>query len=264
MTDKKLMADRFSKAAGTYTDNALIQRRVAFRLVESLRCLCSTDSAGNGDEVLGHIGGKVLEIGCGTGIFSRMFLSEFCPDALILNDISEGYAGSFQDITYAGHLAFLPGDAESVGFPADLDMVVSCSALQWFHDLPAFFSKVHAHLSDGGLLAFTTFGKRNLEELSALEGKSLEYFSLEELGAMLDRGFEILWSEEYVQTLYFDDAVSVLRHLKNTGVTGVRKEFWTRGRLESFSRRYSEDFADGSGHLPLTYHPEILVCRKRP
>ena len=256
MTDKELMKGRFSRAAGTYGDNAVVQRGAAIRLASCLSSLLPE---------MRRPGrcGKVLEIGCGTGIFSRMLLSSFDPEEFILNDINEKYILSLEDLLVSGRVRFFPGDAESEEFPVRPDMIVSCSVFQWFHALPAFFSKSSSLLRDGGILAFSTFGKGNLSELEALEGMSLRYYSLKELEEMLEGNSDILFSDEYLQTLLFDDAVSVLRHLKSTGVTGIRKEFWTMGRLADFSRRYVERFSTEEGKLTLTYHPEIMVCRKR-
>ena len=63
------------------------------------------------------------------------------------------------------------------------DLITSCSTLQWFADTERFFTRCHRFLSDGGILAFSTFGKRNMQEIHTLTGHGLEYFSLEELKA---------------------------------------------------------------------------------
>ena len=116
---------------------------------------------------------------------------------------------------------------------------------------------------EGGILAFSTFGKDNMREIAAIEGASLHYWSLDEIKGMLPEGVELLYAGEETVTKYFDSAMSVLRHLKGTGVTGIRKEFWTRERLMAFGRKYAGLFAAADGQLPLTYHPIWVVCRVR-
>ena len=78
-------------------------------------------------------------------------------------------------------VSFLPCDAETLDFPQGTDLITSCSTLQWFADTERFFTRCHHFLSDGGILAFSTFGKRNMQEIHTLTGHGLEYFSLEEL-----------------------------------------------------------------------------------
>ena len=274
--DKDLISKRFSKAVGTYDGAAAVQDAIAERMVSLLQYHDGRrGTAADGRNAVG----KVLEIGCGTGLFTRKFLKAYSPERMWLNDICQDYEESLSDILckgkgdtvcpesvpgtgtdMGGGFVFLPGDAESLDLPQGLDMVVSCSAFQWFHDMPAFLRKASDALNEGGILAFSTFGPDNLREISALEGVSLHYLSLAGIKSMIPEGMEILCAEECRQVRYFSSAMSVLRHLKDTGVAGIRREFWTRSRLEGFDRRYRERFSSVGG-LPLTYHPMWLVCR---
>ncbi len=274
--DKDLISKRFSKAVGTYDGAAAVQDAIAERMVSLLQYHDGRrGTAADGSNAVG----KVLEIGCGTGLFTRKFLKAYSPERMWLNDICQAYEESLSDILCKGRdpvcpesvsgtgmdmgggFVFLPGDAESLDLPQGLDMAVSCSAFQWLHDIPAFLRKVSNALNEGGILAFSTFGPDNLREISALEGASLHYLSLAGIKSMIPEGMEILCAEECCQVRYFSSAMSVLRHLKDTGVAGIRREFWTRSRLEGFDRRYRERFSTDDG-LSLTYHPIWLICRK--
>lgn len=250
MTDKSLMKGRFAKAAGTYSDNASVQRETAEKMCSLLSGLFRCRRFG-----------KILEIGCGTGILSRLLMSEFKPDILYLNDICEEYGNMLDDMTENG-ATFLPGDAETIGLPSGMNMIASCSVFQWFDDLPAFVVKAADSLSSGGIFAFSAFGGMNLREISELTGNRLHYHSLAEFEEMLGGRFAVLRSEEVVRTLHFSSAVSVLKHLKATGVTGIKQEFWTRRDLENFEARYREKFMTGEGLLTLTYHPIIIIAEK--
>jgi SAM-dependent methyltransferase len=115
----------------------------------------------------------------------------------------------------------LPCDAETLDFPQGTDLITSCSTLQWFADTERFFTRCHRFLSDGGILAFSTFGKRNMQEIHTLTGHGLEYFSLEELKALLSSRFEVLYAEEEIVSLPFGTPLEVLQHLRQTGVTGT-------------------------------------------
>ena len=146
-------------------------------------------------------------------------------------------------------------------FPGVQDLIVSCSALQWFVSPAGFFRRCHACLSEEGYLAFSTFGVRNMEEIASVTGQSLAYLSREELEKMLLPGYRLVWSEEELITLDFGTPLEVLRHLKQTGVTGIRSRSWTKGDLTAFCGSYSEKFGN-AGSVPLTYHPIYIIVKK--
>ena len=134
---------------------------------------------------------------------------------------------------------------------------------QWFADTERFFTLCHRFLSDGGILAFSTFGKRNMQEIHTLTGHGLEYFSLEELKALLSSRFEVLYAEEEIVSLPFGTPLEVLQHLRQTGVTGTEKRVWTRGRLQSFCEEYIRMYGKDDRSVSLTYHPIYVIARKR-
>ena len=266
LIDKELVKKRFAAAASTYDGNAVIQKDIVHRL---LGCMSEC-----GFKTFRH----VFEIGCGTGYLSRAILSEYAPESMWLNDLCPDMSGYLKDIL-SGKVAFMAGDAESVAFPSGLDLIVSSSAIQWLDDTAGFFRKcadalcpgpgqvVPDGIKGGGILAVSTFGPRNLEEIACLEGVSLEYLSLDSLVYMVSRDFDVLVAEDEVVQVCFDSPADVLRHLRMTGVTGLRKDAWTRGRLKSFCSRYKESFpaveADKRGAVTLTYHPVYLICRRK-
>ena len=100
-------------------------------------------------------------------------------------------------------VSFLPCDAETLDFPQGTDLITSCSTLQWFADTERFFARCHRFLSDGGILAFSTFGKKNMREIHTLTGHGLEYLSLDNLKVLLSPRFEILYAEEEIVSLPF-------------------------------------------------------------
>ena len=160
-------------------------------------------------------------------------------------------------------VSFLPCDAETLDFPQGTDLITSCSTLQWFADTERFFARCHRFLSDGGILAFSTFGKKNMREIHALTGHGLEYLSLDNLKVLLSPRFEILYAEEEIVSLPFGTPLEVLRHLKQTGVTGTEKKVWTRGRLQSFCDEYIRMCGNDDRSVSLTYHPIYVIARKR-
>ena len=96
-----------------------------------------------------------------------------------------------------------------------------------------------------------------------ITGNGLSYHSLSEMEALLSEAFEVVYSEEGHQVLYFDDPLQVLQHIKKTGVNAIpSQQSWTRGMIEDFVQKYAACF-EVDGRVPLTYHPQYFVCRKR-
>ena len=150
----------------------------------------------------------IVEFGCGTGCYSRLLLHALQPETLLLNDLCPEMRECICDLLPAGEplphkpllyddkvelygakvplekakvplygtplispaVSFLPCDAETLDFPQGTDLITSCSTLQWFADTERFFTRCHHFLSDGGILAFSTFGKRNMQEIHTLTG----------------------------------------------------------------------------------------------
>ena len=249
--NKRLIAERFSKAITTYPKEANVQRQIAGKMIrlltEHIPSPCS----------------KVIEFGCGTGIYSRMLLQALRPEELLLNDLCPDMKYCCEDLLMKKQVSFLPGDAETVSFPTESTLITSCSTLQWFADTERFFARCHRFLSDGGILAFSTFGKKNMREIHTLTGHGLEYLSLDNLKVLLSPRFEILYAEEEIVSLSFGTPLEVLRHLKQTGVTGTEKRVWTRGRLQSFCDEYIRMCGNDDRSVSLTYHPIYVIARKR-
>lgn len=264
--DKHLIHQRFAKSIRSYAEYAQAQSVIASKL-------CSLLSS-----VLAEEPGRVLEVGCGTGTFTRRFLQKFHPEELVLNDIcpeveetlsdlptpaATGTASGCSSLSHTPLVRFVPGDAELCELPGEQDLIVSCSVMQWFEDQEAFISRCRTLLRDKGCLALTTFGPDNLQEVASVTGTGLSYLPLEWLHNILTtNGFRVLLAEEEHMALHFPSPMDVLRHLKHTGVTGITRTAWTRGRMEEFSSLYSTRYGSPDGSVPLTYHPIYLIARK--
>lgn len=261
--DKELVARRFSHSRSTYDREASVQRQVAGKMM----CLLTDAllSAGIPRPQLPAHFRHIVELGCGTGSYSRILLHTLQPETLLLNDLCRDMMECVRELctTHIPRISFLPGDAEAIDFPAGTDLITSCSTLQWFDAPEAFFVRCHQALVTDGLLAFSTFGTTNMQEIRQLTGHGLDYLSVEELQALLSPGFDILHAEEEIVTLPFATPQAVLKHLKQTGVTGTEKRMWTRSRLQSFCEEYTTRFSDAAGNVSLTYHPIYIIARKR-
>lgn len=271
--DKRLIAQRFAKARDTYNQAARAQRQVAekmLRLVEKyLPATGQRELLPQVGEVLSGRQHKVLrlvEIGCGTGIYSAMLLRRLCPRQMLLVDLCPEMEPLINELT-ACHpevdANFRAADAEQMELPAGVQLITSCSTVQWFEAPKAFVERCAAALAPQGLLAFSTFGPDNLREISALTGHGLTYPTLQDWHGMTVSNLHLHYAEEERITLWFPSPIEVLKHLKETGVTGTEKKVWSKQRLHNFCQAYAARFSNAKGEVSLTYHPMYLVYRKR-
>ena len=129
--DKELVAKRFSYSRSTYDREASVQRQVAEKMMRLL-----TDallSAGIPRPQLPTHFRHIVELGCGTGSYSRMLLNTLQPETLLLNDLCRDMEECVRELctTRTPRVSFLPGDAEALDFPRETDLITSCSTLQW-------------------------------------------------------------------------------------------------------------------------------------
>lgn len=247
MTDKTLVKQRFSRAAQTYDSSAAPQRKIASVMAGLLsQCDPATE-------------GRILEIGCGTGFLTLELRQRLNPRFLAVNDLCSQMLMMLPDV---GADLKIEGDAETIAYPDRLDLIASCSTVQWFDNLSGFFDKCALSLAPKGLLAVSSFGQSNLPEIARLTSRSLRYYSTEEISAMLEKRFEIMHMSQNCFTVTFPSPMQVLHHLKQTGVTGTARYSWTRSALAEFDRRYRAEFA-ADGGVKLTYNPIYFIARKK-
>lgn len=236
--DVTRIAQNFAKAHATYGKSAVIQQQMCHTLMDMLPPIQPK---------------SVLEIGCGVGNLTDIYVARWQPERLYLNDL--------YDISPRHHATLLIGDIETLSLP-QVDVVLSGSALQWIKDLSALFDKVHHALSDGGVFAFSTFGCDNLYQIKDLTGVGLDYHHKDDLIVMLQQtGFYVQNSHQSRQTLYFDHPKAVLRHIQDTGVA-VGTKRWTKSSLQAFYEDYHAKYGTPQGHA-LTYDPIFVVAQKR-
>ncbi|WP_206531820.1 malonyl-ACP O-methyltransferase BioC [Sphingobacterium sp. DR205] len=253
--DKQRVRSRFSRAAMSYHSTAVIQGQIAEKMITLLQGFIPMRPD------------RVLEIGCGTGLFSSLLLQHFLPKHIIFNDISPEMITRVTDMVKSQHpssqYCFICDDAESCPLPEQLDVIASCSTIQWFERRGSFFARCHSALLENGILAFSTFGEENMREMSATTQVGLSYGSKSELVAeLVALGYEILLAEEELLRLYLESPLQVLNHLKQTGVTGITSHGWTKGKLQAYCNAYTARYTVGR-EVTLTYHPIYIIAKKR-
>lgn len=249
LSDKDLVRKRFGRVSGCYNDHATVQ----FRIQEKLLSYLPQES---------HIRiRRYIEIGCGSGEFTKRILDLYRVDEVLLNDLCEGWSDVFSGILKGESCRFIVCDGEEFPFQGMFDMVTSTSVMQWFHHPKFFLERVAAQMYPKGILLLSTFGPQNFREVRMLTHKGLPYPSLTELREWLSPYFRIVVSEDEIIPLYFSSAMEVLKHMKYTGVTATSSQHWGKRELADFCRCYEELFMQQRG-VSLTYHPIYIYAIK--
>lgn len=250
-SNKKLIRSRFASNLHSYNQHATVQEAVCERLAGILSSSLPDPPA------------VALEIGAGTGFLTKHLLKRYPHAKWFINDIVPGSKTFIDPLVQSQWVSYLFEDAEEMYFPRSLDLIATASTIQWFDDLGGFFKKSHDALNLGGMIVLSAFGRENFKEITHAAGEGLDYPSLDDLEACASAcGFTTVHKEEYLHPLLFDSPTEVLRHIKLTGVNGIRSVAWNKRILEEFCAVYSNCFSTDNGNVRLTYHPIIYVGRK--
>lgn len=74
--------------------------------------------------------------------------------------------------------------------------------------------------------------------------------------------FQVIHYEEQILKVQFKSSMDVLKHLKNTGVNGIQKTYWSIKQINNFKAEYEKLFKTESG-VCLTYHPVYIIAMKK-
>lgn len=150
LPDKRQVAASFSRAASSYDAVAELQRTVGNTLIECLPAALTPACW--------------LDLGCGTGYFSRALTSRFPSAEGVALDIAEGMLRHARPL--GGASRFIAGDAECLPLrDASVDVIFSSLALQWCEDFPSVLSEAKRVLRHGGVFAFSSLCSGTLQEL---------------------------------------------------------------------------------------------------
>lgn len=258
--DKERVARCFRQALSTYDRHATVQREVGIRLLELAELIPSISFE------------RVLEIGCCTGLLTRMLCQRQRVKTLFLNDLVPEFLEQIRialDDEPGPTLHPWFGDIEQIPLPEDLSLVLSSSTFQWLPDLPLVLTRLSQVLRPGGYLVFSCFGPGTLREVTELTGVGLDYRSAEQIKAMLVRNFMVEFMTTEQDRIVLATPRDVLHHLRHSGVGGIRDFRWTRSGLKEFEREYRNRFGlagrdnGEAGGVPLTYTSIYGLARKK-
>ncbi|TBV04479.1 malonyl-ACP O-methyltransferase BioC [Stutzerimonas kirkiae] len=256
MPDKGAVAASFSRAAASYDSVAGLQRDIGHALLGELP---ATTSAG-----------RWLDLGCGTGHFSRELARRWPAAEGVALDLAEGMLRHARP--QGGAAAFIAGDAEALPLAdASFDLLFSSLALQWCGDFAQVLREARRVLRSGGLLAFSSLCDGTLAELRdswrEVDGHAhVNRFRSPQDYQRLCAGSDLQVVSLHVSplTVHFPDLASLTHALKALGAHNLNPGrpggLTGRARLRALVRAY-ERLRQPEG-LPATYQVIYGVLRK--
>ncbi|SEE97945.1 malonyl-CoA O-methyltransferase [Pseudomonas migulae] len=256
LPDKRQVAASFSRAAASYDSVAELQRDVGSQLLSRLP----------GD----FVPGRWLDLGCGTGHFSRVLGERFPVGHGVALDIAEGMLNHARPL--GGATYFIAGDAERLPLQdSTCDLIFSSLAVQWCADFASVLSEAHRVLKPGGKFAFASLCVGTLFELRdswrQVDGmvhvnRFREFGVYQQLCAA--SGLKVASLQTRPHVLHYPDVRSLTHELKALGAHNLNPGrpggLTGRARILGLVEAY-EQFRQAEG-LPATYQVVYAVLEK--
>jgi malonyl-CoA O-methyltransferase len=249
-----LVSRRFSRAAQTYEQGAALHRHVAARLAGMMP----------DPETVGP--GRILEVGCGTGVLSEKIRQRFPDASLCLLDAAPAMIDCVRERWGdSPGVETVVADVMEYRAVRPFDWIFSSSALHWMVPLTDAFTSLKANLAPGGgicaaLMLSGTLGELHTLRRQVAPGKvpSASLPDTNEVCAALSAsGFEVSTLEEEVIRTRYHSADDFLQTLHAQGLTGgaVSRSAvpLSRAELTQLRREYEVAFRDDSGGVYATF-----------
>lgn len=233
-TLKQAVCASFSRAVETYESWASVQKEVAEFLLAELPAIKP------------H---QILEIGCGTGLYTGLLIQHFVQSHITTLDISLAMTRhaeaklklQLQRYPFSPdiqtNISFLCADGEALPFSFSkscFDLITSNSVFHWFQTPSKSIRAAYDLLNAKGVLHFSYFGPQSLTELqhamnsSGFDASHLaatNFLNKEQLSSILGDISPHIRLKEVIITRSYDNLLELLKALKLTGVAPTAKPY---------------------------------------
>lgn len=215
MDRKSEIRKRFERAAPTYDGYAYVQQKTALELS---RLLAKEKVE------------TILELGCGTGGFTKILNRLFPNASLTCLDFSSGMLAEAKQNVDSETTRFVCVDCEEylAGTQNKYDYICSNATFQWFQEPRLVLKNIHHALARDGVFIASVFGPNCLAELGEglqeVMGSEYRLPSLHFLGKKqlqtLCHDFVQVEIHEQTYTRTYETIYDLLRAIKYTGTGG--------------------------------------------
>lgn len=258
LTPKSNVAANFSAAADSYEGWAEVQKRSSQDLLQHLQQDLKPR--------------RILDVGCGTGILTRMLLEQY-PEALLTGlDLAPAMteACRTQWPIDSGH-QFVCADAEAFCSEHLFDVIASNFAFQWFDHKAETIAQLSRQLRSGGMFALSVPVEGTLNELettfqSALHRSldGLKYPSPETyISGAIKAGLDIVSSDVTPHVIQYPSALMALKSFKEIGAVFAGRSGrrpMSPAELKRVTRAYEDHYSNSEGNVPVTYQVLTLIA----
>ena len=229
----------FNNAVTSYNESAIVQKIAAANLKALLKLYIE------------YIPLNILEIGCGTGLFTKAIIEMYSGTHFVICDIADEMVKKCQSIIEQKSAVFVVADGEKIENKY-FHLIVSNLVFQWFNDLHSFLNKVVANNNE---LFFSIFTDGSFYEWQLLcdrfdiESGIIKFPTINELQA---DGCVVIKTQQ--MTLEYPSLLQFLTSLKNIGAVAP-KRYYNRQNLFKIVKNYK-------GKLDITYNIAYVYHKK--
>lgn len=252
--DKHRLGHNFGRQAARYDRYALVQRRLADQLIQTLE-----QHPGNFS--------RILEIGCGTGYLTGLLRQTFPEAHITAVDLAPANVHTARTrLAAAQGIRWLVADGEQLA-SGRYDLITASSVFQWFSQPRRACRLYWQHLQVGGLLAFTSLGPLTFRELAtsfSRAGAQFPAMTPPEIPAqrfaasrdwrdfLQQAGFSHIACRDELWLEGYPDPWDFLRAVRGMGATTTRPAFLPRRLLTAVVEQYEQCFRR-NGTIQVTY-----------
>ncbi len=251
MNPKDAIKRNFSRYAAHYDDHSGVQDQAGLKLITA---------AGTREFE------KILDIGCGTGNYTRLLRDRFPSAAIKAIDISPQMIEIARRKLQGQEIEFAAADAETAGINESFDLITSNVCFQWFTNPDKAIVKYKNVIRAGGTILFSMFGPltfcelgRSLSQLYKKDVKisSAVFVDSSTLSGSLGKNYSRVSVNEQISKETYGSLWQLLTTIKYTGTqgAGINGRHIGKAQITELEKIYKQRFKD----ITATY--QIFYCR---
>lgn len=253
--NKSLIKSDFDKAAASYNEKAVLQKKTAAELVNYFGYKLSNK--------------KVLDVGSGTG-----FVREFLKQNEVKTDLFEtDISIEMCKISRKAGAKTICSDIEFPVFRDEaFDAVISSLCFQWLNDYKKTISDIKNLLKKNGYFIFSTFSEETLKELknifeeNGLKGRVNSFQKCSDFIFELEKqGFKNINFYESKIIKYYNNFSCILNEIREVGAANKNSEFrvnsLSKSKLQKIEEEYKKKYSV-NGQIFASWHISYIVAEK--